>query len=79
MFLAIMYEYGEDVPEDNVLAYMWNYIGGVYGGGAKPMDDLAKKMTAEDVAEASDMARKCMASYYQNCVTECPVANSSDP
>ena len=60
---------GKGVLEDNVLAHMWYNISSANGveRGAKKRDTVAKQMTAEQIAEAQAMARRCMASDYKNC------------
>ena len=67
--LGYMYEYGQGVLQDNVLAHMWYNIGSANGHelGGENRDKRANVMTAEQIAEAQALARECMASNYQNC------------
>ncbi len=55
-----MFEEGKGVPQDNVRAHMWYNIAAVTveGGPAEAREALASKMTAADIAEAQDLARK---------------------
>lgn len=74
--LGWMHKGGEGVPQDLVLAHMWFNIASANGTsiGAENRDIVAKKMTAEQIAEAQALARECMASDYQNCGTEFGIA-----
>ena len=67
--LGKMYKAGEGVPRDNVQAHMWYNIASANGNelAGESRDEIALKMTAEEIAEAQAMARDCMASDYQNC------------
>ena len=67
--LGAMYENGNGVLHDNVLAHMWYNIGSANGNelGSQNRDNLAKRMTPEQIVEAQAMARECMSSDYQNC------------
>lgn len=54
-FLGMMYMFGRGVEQDWVTAYMWLTLGEAGGeaGGARAMlDDLAGRMTPEQIAEA---------------------------
>jgi hypothetical protein len=64
-----MYEIGQSVPQDYLLAHMWTNISSANGNevGAKNRNILAKNMTAQDISAAQAMARDCMSSNYQNC------------
>jgi TPR repeat protein len=52
--LGFMYEDGEGVPEDDVLAYMWYNLAAAQAafGGAEGKDRLEERMTREQIAEA---------------------------
>ena len=67
--LGAMYENGNGVLHDNVLAHMWYNIGSANGNelGSQNRDNLAKRMTPEQIVKAQAMARECMSSNYQNC------------
>ena len=59
-FLGMMYMFGRGVEQDWVTAYMWLTLGEAGGeaGGARAMlDDLAGRMTPEQIAEAEARAR----------------------
>jgi TPR repeat protein len=67
--LARRYQLGEGVPQDIVLAHMWYNIGNANGNelAAKNRGNIAKLMSARQIAEAQSLARECMASDYKNC------------
>jgi uncharacterized protein len=79
--LGVMYANGDGVIQDNVMAYMWLSIApenglkqgrvGAERGGAenwvKNRDNLAKYMTAAQLAEAQKLARECIARNYRGC------------
>jgi TPR repeat protein len=58
--LASMYEEGRGVPQDYVLAHMWWNLATAHGAtdAAKFRDELAAKMTPEQVADAQRLARE---------------------
>jgi TPR repeat protein len=51
--LGTLYEDGHGVPQDYVLAYMWYNL----GGAETARDDLAAKMTPDQIAEAQRLTR----------------------
>ena len=67
--LGFMYDNGNGVLQDAVLAHMWYNIGGANGNelGSKNRGLIEKLMTREQIAEAQALARRCMASDYQDC------------
>lgn len=71
--LGAMYRFGEGVPQDFVAAHMWFNLGAAVepdtSSATNKMfrDDVAKKMTVEQIAEAQTLARKCLNSGYKNC------------
>jgi TPR repeat protein len=66
--LSVMYEQGIGVPQDFVQAYMWLNLAAAQGGDeltsmglstiTKDRDELAAKMTPEQIAEAQRLARE---------------------
>jgi len=68
-YLALMYAKGKGVPQNDVLAHMWWNIAGANGHtkGAELRDTIETRMTPEQIAEAQALARRCMASDYQDC------------
>ncbi len=58
--LGLMYENGEGVPQDYAQAHMWFNLAAAQGDEeAKNFrDDLAKRMTSEQIAEAQRLARE---------------------
>ena len=67
--LGFMYKYSSGVPQDYVSAHMWLNIASANGGesSGKWRDEVATQMTAEQIAEAQNRAKVCLASNYQNC------------
>ena len=67
--LGLMYESGEGVLEDARLAHMWYNIAGANGldlaRGRR--DTIEDDMTATQIARATELARTCMDSDYENC------------
>lgn len=58
--LGLLYERGDGVPKDYVQAYMWYKLGAANGGksGAIMRDELATRMTSDQLAEAKKLARE---------------------
>ena len=67
--LAMMYSLGKGVLQDDVLSHMWWNIAGANGSayGLENRRKIEKRMTREQIAEAQALARRCMASSYQDC------------
>ena len=67
--LGVRYANGEGVLKDSVLAHMWFNIAGANGNEAarEGRDNLERDMTRDEITRATELARACMASDYQNC------------
>ena len=67
--LGLMYYAGQGVLKDNLTAHMWLNIASANGhdGAGKNRDDIAAKMTAEDISKATAIARECVKRNYKNC------------
>ena len=71
--LAVMYTNGTGVRQDFVRAHMWFSLAAATLSGdsentaTKNRDGIAAKMTAEQIAAALDMARRCQESKLKNC------------
>ncbi len=69
--LAYRYRDGIGVIQDSVLAHMWANISA--GNGSKAglvlRDELSAEMTKGQLANAQQLARKCVAQKYKNCGT----------
>ena len=67
--LGIRYANGEGVLKDSVLAHMWSNIAGANGDEAarELRDNLERDMTRAEISRATELARTCMASNYQDC------------
>ncbi len=67
--LGANYEYGVVVIQNNVIAHMWYNIASANGAenSAKRRDEIAAKMTREEIAKAQAMAQQCIGSGYKNC------------
>ena len=67
--LGFMYAAGEGVLKDSVLAHMWSNIAGANGNAnARELRDrLEGDMTRAEISRATELARACMTSDYQDC------------
>jgi len=75
--LGWKYILGEGVPQDDVLAHMWLNIavGNDFTPGRKiaiqqriqQRDAIARRMTAEQIAKAHELTRKCFANKFIGC------------
>ena len=67
--LGVMYYEGNGALQDYVMAHMWANIGAANGdiNGAGIRDLAAGKMAQDDILNAQEFARECMASNYENC------------
>ena len=67
--LGVMHADGEGVLKDFVLAHMWSNIAGANGNAnARELrDSLERDMTRAEVSRATELARACMTSDYQDC------------
>ena len=67
--LGIMHANGRGVLKDSVLAHMWSNIAGANGNEAarELRDNLERDMTRAEISRATELARACMASDYQDC------------
>ena len=67
--LGVMYENGLGVLQDNALAHMWYNLSAANGNdlGGQNRNEVANKMTSEEIFTAKAMARKCMSSDYKDC------------
>jgi len=67
--LGTMYANGEGVLQDNKKAHMWFNI--ARSNGHDDADHnikiITKDMTSADISTAQDMAKRCLASNYQDC------------
>ena len=71
--LAELYYAGLDVPQDNVRAYMWVNLAAVHMTGdaqkraVENRDDVARRMTLAQVAEAKRLTQQCQARKFNGC------------
>ena len=71
--LGVMYTNGTGVRQDSVRAHMWFTLAAAALSGdsgdtaTKNRDRIASKMTAEQIATAQEMARRCQESKLKNC------------
>ena len=67
--LGNRYANGEGVIQEDVVAHMWTNISSANGhstaSAARGL--VEERMTREQIAEAQTLARRCMASNYQDC------------
>ena len=67
--LGVSYADGKGVLKDSVLAHMWLNVAGANGNASarKFRDSLERDMTRAEVSRATELARACMTSDYQDC------------
>ena len=67
--LGEAHEKGDGVKQDHVLAYMWYSLAAAQGDedAKENRNILERRMTPEQLAEAKDMAQKCLAQNYKGC------------
>ena len=67
--LGVVYTNGEGVLEDSVLAHMWFNIAGAngYEDAREQRDTLERSMSLVEISRATELARACMDSGYQDC------------
>jgi TPR repeat protein len=71
--LGVMYTKGRGVGQDFVRAHMWFELAAAASTGnsrdtaTEKGDRIASKMTAEQIATAQEMARRCQESKLKNC------------
>ena len=60
---------GEGVLKDSVLAHMWFNIAGANGNeqAREYRDQVEQDMSRAEISRATELARACMASDYQDC------------
>ena len=64
-----MYERGDGVPEDKVLAYMWWNLAAANGieDASTNKGIITKRMTSSQIAEAQKLSGECLKKNYKNC------------
>jgi TPR repeat protein len=71
--LAELYYAGLGVPQDDVRAYMWVNLAAAHMTGdeqkqaAENRDDVARRMTSAQVAEAKRLTQQCQAQNFKGC------------
>ncbi|MEO5611695.1 MAG: hypothetical protein ABIT68_02855 [Sphingomicrobium sp.] len=73
--VAFLYHDGDGVAKDLVRAHMWFELsrsnspanGQSWHDASDALELTAKAMTAKQIAEAREMARKCQSQTYRNC------------
>ena len=70
--LGVIYASGRSVPQDYVLGHMWFNLAAAQGDAeaAKNCDTAARMMTANQIAEAQEMAREWSAAHRQKAADE---------
>ena len=60
---------GRGVPQDYIRAHMWYNLSSANDDilGQNKRDEIAEKMTAEQIAEAQKLAKECVAKDYKGC------------
>ena len=63
--LGFMYATGDDLPQDDVLAYMWLNLSAAQGqeGAQAAKELIVQRMTREQIGEAQRMSREWMEAH----------------
>lgn len=64
-YISQMYQSGFGVPQDNVQAHMWLFVAAELGdfSAISKLDEVARRMTAEEIAEADTLATNWLESH----------------
>ena len=64
-----MYYYGDGVPQDNVLAYVWSSIASSLGheNAKENIGIIQNEMTSAEITKAQELSNECLNSNYQKC------------
>ena len=64
-----MYDEGEGVIQNNVIAHMLYNLAGAQGykNGRKNRDVISERMTPNDISRAQEMAATCLEKNYKGC------------
>jgi uncharacterized protein len=64
-----MYDLGEGVAQNNIRACIWKSLAAAKSeiDAAQQRDDLASRMTKDQLEKAQKMARDCKARNYKSC------------
>ena len=67
--LALMYLNGLGVPQDFIKAHVWFNLAAIWGDAeaAENRENVARKMSTLQVAEAQKLARECRQRNYKGC------------
>jgi len=67
--LGVMYANGIVVPQDYLAAYIWFYMAAVqsHEGASNSKEEVAAKLTAEQLDRGQRLAIRCIESRYTNC------------
>ena len=69
--LGVLYAVGKGVPQDYVRAYMWDSLAAadvdVQEIAVDHRDDVARRMTPAQIAEAQRLAQQCQARQFKGC------------
>jgi len=71
--LAELYYAGLGVPQDDVRAYMWVSLAAIHMKGEEQKqatenrDDVARRMTPAQIAEANRLTQQCLTRKFKNC------------
>ena len=67
--LGVMYANGQGVAQDYTPAHMWWNIAASQGDekAADNRDQVAKTMTSDQIVNAQELARECVAKNYKGC------------
>ena len=64
-----MYADGREVPEANLLAYMWSNLAAAQGNEKAKNNKgiIEDRMTPADISKAQALSRECLVKDYKDC------------
>jgi TPR repeat protein len=67
--LGLLHGDGQGVAQDYKKSHMWLNLAAVKGNktSVNARDDVAKRMTPQQIGEAQEMARQCMERNFKGC------------
>ena len=68
--IALMYAQGTGIPKDDYAAYVWFAVAAVQSqhGAAEARDEMAAKLSAEQIESGQKLVKQCVESGYTDCI-----------
>jgi TPR repeat protein len=67
--MAMLYAKGSGIAHDDFAAYVWYAVAAVQsqGGAAQARDEIAVKLSAEQIETGQKLVKRCVESGYNDC------------